>query len=805
MIFEFTLRHETLGSLEISAPDGWKEAILKLERDKNFHSLIEYFNGSFIFYGTDNGALNGGVDFIRQVEREFGPDAELEILIRVSQDGFSFEEVFSGLLKLEGVNEDQNNQIQVPIIRNDFWASFINRQETPVDIQSHLSLDNESVNLFDQINVLLISQIINKITSYEDDFSADETEYFWDLPDGGAIDEDGASQDFELYTQVAANPVQQEIEDSFTYPLAFTDQITSIFNLIEPKTEGGELTINVNFHQVLGLFGTLNLDSVESDPSEIDDITVLLQIFVRKNEEADILIASAGDSNPGPPNPTIIGVPVNFIQFFNLQTSGSAVMNLVPGDLVYVYAKYTILFNIDVGTDTGNILWGGRTVYISDLDSDVTLNFKSEYQQTNAFGFLLHDAAGQITDRIINRDGTFYSEFLGSTTTIYRQYLADGCGWPYSLHRGLQLRRYSLIEKPFFQSFKAWWDGANPILNLGLGYEEIDDVEVIRVEEKEHFYNPEISLNISNVRQIRRVYDTDLNFKTVKIGYKKWQSEDISGIDDPQTKHTYASRFKKMGIETSIESEFIAASLAIETTRRTTKEKSADYKFDNDTFIIALDPNLIVVSPETSPNVNDYQPELDENFTSITNLLNPDKRYNLRLTPARNLIRWLNLLSGGLQKYPDSVFKFTAGEGNFDMVSDFTNVSDGCEEHIQPLAENGDIGVSTRYLHLSQAYEISIPLEWEEYLIIRNNRKKAIGISQTDSGHKAFFIKELDYEIVKSRAVITAWPIEEFEIQVIPSEVSNVACVPVVECEDAYLTELLEELITESGDCLILN
>src|SRR5690606_12171926 len=119
------------------------------------------------------------------------------------------------------------------------------------------------------------------------------------------------------------------------------------------------------------------------------------------------------------------------------------------------------------------------------------------------------------------------------------------------------------------------------------------------------------------------------------------------------------TRFKGAGKDIPIRSGFIAASLTIETTRRTTIKKSSDYKYDNDTFIITINPEEL--SPES------YNPELDENFDSVDNLLYSDSRYNLILTPLRNLLRWMDYLTIGLQSYLDSSIKFQSGEGNFDM------------------------------------------------------------------------------------------------------------------------------------------
>jgi hypothetical protein len=67
-------------------------------------------------------------------------------------------------------------------------------------------------------------------------------------------------------------------------------------------------------------------------------------------------------------------------------------------------------------------------------------------------------------------------------------------------------------------------------------------------------------------------------------------------------------------------------------------------------------------------------------------------------------------------------------------------------------------------------------MEKAEYDIIKNNPKKAIGISQTDTGHQAFKIKKLEYDLIQGQATIQAWPKTFFNIQVIPTEVDMDDC-----------------------------
>jgi hypothetical protein len=440
-----------------------------------------------------------------------------------------------------------------------------------------------------------------------------------------------------------------------------------------------------------------------------------------------------------------------------------------------------------------------RTYPGTTVDNHLIIYGDTTYRNTDIEPLLLHDVGGSIIDRITGQNGKFYSELMGSTQTSYRQYNQDGCHWKYILTHGLQLRGYDLSEKQFAISFNKWWNGINPILNLGLGYDNVDGVEVIRVEGKGEFYNHVVYVNLSNIYDITRQYDDARIFNKIEIGNEKWQTEGISGIDDPQTKHIYVPAIKKSGTEIRIISEFIAASLAIEITRRQTILKNTDFRFDNDVFIIAIGGG------NNSPEA--FDPELNEHFDTINNLLNYETRYNLRITPARNLLRWLPFLNGGLQPYLGTNYKFTYGEGNYAMQSEMVVSTPDCDVDYngQLLAENADIPVTSDYYHIGQEIQFEIDLSWDEYLLIRNNRKNAIGVSQSESGHVACFIKVLEYQITRSKAKFTVWPVTPFVFEVPELTQELKVCIPDEDdCEDSLTDELDEILTDELGECITI-
>lgn len=700
--FRFTLDNATEGTLVIKEPGGWDEAVISLERNDEYYSVTEYYGQPLTFWSPD-----GGYNYIKTVEASQGPNATIELLIELSDDfGDTWETVFTGVLALDTLKEIDFYKLECGVKRNDFWSKFINRKKTPVNIRSSTDMQGNAVTPMPTVSVNLTSQILNKVTIYEG------TETYED--EGGAGDK--------FYVVPIGLPLSRD-EVSTSFPYAFSPKALAdigIWNVVEAK-EYGDLTVTVT--------GGMYFDSQISGLGTVDEIRA--RVWVRKNTEAAISI----DFETASPSPT-----QSYTNTLNV-SGNHTFTNLIPGDFIYVYMTWQV---VTEGTDGGDL----HEFTFGVTNFNVTLGQITIYPTTTAESFLIHDAGQAVLDRIIGGSQRIYSEYLGGELTNGRAYDDDGCGWRYALTKGLQLREYSLTEKPFYLSFDDWWSGANPIFNLGLGYEQDPDTpsqEIIRIEPKSYFYDSSSnSVNLSFVNNIERSYETEVIFKKIEIGYQKWESENIAGIDDPQTKHTYATIFDNIGKDITLFSKFIAASLAIESTRRQTKEKSKDWKLDNDVFIISLN---------TTPAGTDvYNPELDENYSSITNLQDADTRYNSRLTPGRNFLRWRPFFNGGLQFNLTSDYLFSGGEGNTDMSSDFSGTV--CDGAIYPanFSEKQDIDVTGNKLFTSTVYEFEHPLTWTQYKAIRNNRTKSIGISRTNTGHEAFFILEINYKITHAKA-----------------------------------------------------
>ncbi len=863
-IFRFTLFNETEGELQISEPGGWNDAKIKLERNEKYHSLVELYEQPLTFYG-ENASHNGGLDYIHNIEQTQGVDADVKLTIELDF-GDGYETLFIGLLDLSQLKEFDGYKADIPVIREDAWTKFINRSNIPVDLQSVLDEDGNSIEPITPLDLTLTNQKVS-------------TQLVGSV---GETVEINLLENTEWLQVDNTTVTVSEIETKYTIPIGVNPSLpVNLFSMLYD----GEYTFDFRF-----------------EVSDMDTLASVTQVdpgfdfhfFYQLNDNTPIQFAEADTANSG--NSTNPG--------FTAFTYNTGTVTLSQGDEIRVYATTVLDFQYVIIWGTDGVLFTsslGSLNYPSGAQGSwITGSATTTYDSTQSDTLLLHDAAESITKRISGM--SVKSDYMGGPlTTSDNVYEEDGCAYPFTLMKGLHIRQYSFTDKPFSLSFDDFWKGVDPIFCLGLGYEQIsplkqfenneftvsitdweqdnqgatlqlftwdasgsaladgaaanlsdtarfgqtidggwpegdyvieikvtnlstggsaplesglqvrgsntsigdgsstlisygstvswevgessrqvirftttqdwdylsfdfykfgvgagyeckiyiDYIKIIqyqlRIEDRGHFYDTSAnSVNLYNINNIERSYAIDRIFKKIEIGYQKWESENISGIDDPQTKHTYATGFRKVGEELEAYSKFIAASYAIESTRRQALEKSKDYRLDNDTFIIAVNPNA-------SPVV----PELDENFVSVAGLNNAETRYNLRITPYWNFTNWVQYLSGSFRPLNSAYWKFQSGEGNYGVqyIADnecLIQFGSGTQ------GEGDDISVSNLdtegYMFALDVWEFEHPLNWTQYKVIRDNKNNSIGLSETGADPQSFFILSLEYEITKGKA-----------------------------------------------------
>lgn len=696
--FRFTFFHSVVspsGTI-VKEPVGWKESALSLERDAVWHSLVEYFKGTFVWIGNAR-------TFLNNIKETYGPDELVRVQIEINY-GDAWETLFDGLVDIsQSVDISKNGKfykLQAPIIRDDFWTKFMSRKSIPVDLTASVDLDGNARTAVNPILLDLPGQLIT-------------LEYSGRLQDATIL---GAWSHY--YTLAVGEygyidlPVllKNRINDKNSIPLQDSAiEPNELFTL----TESGDY--NIESEIIVASSPTL-------PSSQVND----LEVYIRVNGDAPIAFTKTQlGTNPADGR----------TKFEYLDT-----LTLNKGDQLRIYFSNTSLFS------AVNFYW--TNLYFSFLDIDVT----TDYPKTQTNAYKIKDAAESILSKIIGQDSVLVSNKL------------DTCSGYNALAKGIHVRGNSMTTKKPFMSLDEWWAGVNPLYCLGLGYDGTN----IEIEAREDFYNKIPVLYFSAAANIEKKVHLDKYYKSVEIGFEKWSAESESGVDDPQTKKTYSTPFKSIGKDEKVLSKFIGASLAIEQTRRNRVEAGKDWRLDEDWLLIALK--------------SDDSVETGADFDSITGLLNSDSRYNVRHGVARIFTRWQKWFQGCLQNKVGQDFKFTKGEGNYEMVS--TNPSGDCEP-ILTLAEDQDIEITDDFIHLGDEFKVTLPMRYASYKIVNSNRKKAVAIP-IDGQWFACHILNLDFKIMGGICEANVLLADET-----PLESINI------------IQESGEEIITEDGNYII--
>jgi len=731
-------------SVVMSEPEGLSSVIVALTRHPELHGVIKEIKTPLSAYGS-NGIEDGRREWIKGIEITFGCDAVIGITIEHAEENKPFELFYSGEVGIQTIVESLglDHSLEFTAVQNGLWRKLMSRFETPVDIQSTENLDGNTVTVHAPEVVNLPTQAIRQ--SFEGS-----------CPIGlSAKNGDYIQLGFE-------NEVISEITERHIIPTDSNASLpVSIFDM-EYKGEYlvSECRVEVSIIRDEPVFPNCNTPIYDKNPT-----SSYLDFFIKINEGTPIAFTAVdgAESTIYTYSGTLTLKKTDQVRIYGLINTYSWIIGGKMNYMVLWGEENIIYENIGVySSPASNCVLDG--VIQGDIDfglapsgeilpTRLSLTANTLFDDTQQPGFLTHDMAASICDRITDAN-KFYSELLGSTETKARTYPSNGEWWDNINFKGLHLRGYTLSEKKFFASMKDYIDGGKPLFNFGIGLEAVNNEEVIRLESYEHFYNPDMSVLLSNVQRIKRKYGKNY-FNTIETGFVNGKTEDISGIDDSQ-KQVRASIFKNIGSAIRIACTWIAQGLTIEQARRTTVIKSADYKFDDNIFVVEVEKTGV-----------EYAPKIDQDFSLVTNLLNSDTRYNKHHTPARMFLRWQKWVSGCLQQYIGSVFRFVYGEGNYAMTSTMTTNADNYGG--ENLAENADITVTSQYTYIPLEFEIDHYLTLEEFKIIDLNKNNAIGISQTNELHQPFFIENLQYEVMTGQIKIIGHFKDFFDIQTVPA------------------------------------
>lgn len=734
MIFRFVLDSEQAGSFILPRdPKGWDETEISIRRGLEYHGFFydrnfplefqcgsgkEYIDNAYETYGVDViiritisiscSARTGNVD-----APDYSIDYSDDYGSLVAGGAGGFESVFEGILDMKSYTRTQE-KTSVGLINSDFFTKVRNRLDTQVELTKNESLDGvvlDQMSNFPQTQTLHSKEIVRT----GELFGVDVSEAYIEpviqpthlvLPGTVISDEVNSMIEPEApYLGTSAAQQQPVFRNDSGQSVSITIEYSVDINITTTTTAGGE-SFDYDLRYEVGT----SLDNTG---------VVFLKVVPVVTTAGDPLTTEFSDSGIV----TSVVIPSGeklFLQF---------VVNRVGG-----------------GSNTA-------TIELNSFAGNVKISYNSETDPSQGLTFPIHEIGAAITQRITGEDDAFRSNLLGRTNSAPNSYDNNGCLAFMVMTNGKLMRGFSVADAPFFMSMNQFFKTVNAIGNVGLGVEKEGSDLVLRIDSKEYFYDSTVLFQFNFVPDIRTTLAKEYYTSDLFIGYEKWETENINGIDEPNTKRQYNTGIKTIENRVDLLAPAIASMYAIELTRRQ-GDSSTDWKYDNDLFIICTRRTLDGAGNPSELRIC----EKDEHFDDVDNLLSPETAYNLRISPARNVLRHMNVISGSLIKYPDRALVFTYGEGNFKMTSDMAS-TETCVGNYnnEEFSESQDIlwtspNVDATPIWIPEYLEFEYPLTLTQYRAIYDNPKKCIEVSDSDTDHIKGYIIEMRYKPVGGKA-----------------------------------------------------
>jgi len=716
-----------LDDILIEEPVGFADISLLIKRDPQWHGIFfEASTNDLQFYGD-------GAEYLRGKKQELGFSAEVTFKAIVSCDNEP-DEVFSGKLDFRRYKEKcgTNCFVVVPVEQEGCTMTMRNRYDQKVDLSDNIAFDKQTI-----------------LPNY----------------DGLNFGMELAAQELKLGDSAeSVEPTTVMISDEPVWNNGtnnFNGYISPVFGNVSNSSFGDFNTTDI--FQITEQ-GANNIPPYPSFPTAIgtadlvtDHTCELSNAVANFRHKGTVNIQQSGVGTNQLLRLKLWRLPVgldgtNFanwveeysqdLYFMNFDgpvpfdLSDTVPLTLTPGDFIY----YGIFI------DNGNRFNIESFEYTQDVESFFSLETNSVCPPTDAVVSLIHETASRITEAITDRCLTVKSDYYGRTDSQPYAAADDGCGSLRVLSSGLRIRNAD--NATHFLSLKELFEWLNGIDNIGMGIEGSQ----LRIEQTEYFYQDVEIARHPAIPAADFDAQPDSAYSIVKVGYKKWEIENVNGLDEFNSNKEFRTSLKSISNPLDITSGFVAGGYPIENTRQQSfaDTGAADTKYDNDTFIICVNR-----APYAYGN---YAVE-QGNIVNPANIYSPSTAYNWRIRPMYNLIRWWKSIAQSYVNLANTASKlfFSAGVGNIlaeGELADACNVTYGVLPENHDLAKQ-DVALAKDYLPIWKPETITYryPMSLKDYNTIKAAPNGYI-YAQCGEFVKGF-ITNINYRIAKGDAEIT--------------------------------------------------
>lgn len=365
-------------------------------------------------------------------------------------------------------------------------------------------------------------------------------------------------------------------------------------------------------------------------------------------------------------------------------------------------------------------------IIINDIDCEISIEEDSFMEKTISKTILSHELADRIIEIITNKK-YLYSEALGRTDIGYEKDGIDTgalCGYSH----GFWIRQFDKLPlgtednpnpfKPLTISLKDFMQGQETMWNLGLGIERINNIEKIRIESLDYFYNRNIGIILKNqVSNVKRSYSTDKIYSSLELGYSKGGDyEEAFGLEEYNCTSNFITPIIRYKNTYSKVSPIRADSIGKEFARRKYKERfgTEDTRYDTDIFVHDMKRGIGSVFAER---------KWADDFDQIpSGIWSAETATNLRLSPMNLLLRHSSYISASLQQNITEFINYTSSNGNSKLKTKLIGGNEYSEDGSIIISELKRPNYEAEIIEFNYDIDFNLLQELEGYISV-NGRK----------------------------------------------------------------------------------
>lgn len=605
----------------------------------------------------------------------------------------------------------------LPISQISLQTKVLNLMETDVDLETQFSQNGSALPLTPTIDLEFHAKTIAK--EYKaSPIDSNEFQQLNVITVEFSDDGDTVYSDVVAYGQIdTSNKTFADLQETFTTPFGYSrvgnqkPSATSLSDFLlanlTPRNEvyraseaGTISSIDISLRLKHKVFATNTGGDVDICGSGILG-NVEFQAWIEHRRQDNTVVSLTPIDTPWS-SPGCGGTERETAFETKVYTAGP--LPVLVGDKFYVYFTGRVYGDYEEPNETpAGPGFVNHSFIVTPDNANTYINFNVEttFPATSHKSIMIYEALNKMVQYYTDQVDSFKSTFFGRTDTT-PAYPQDGPGSLMAITNGRVLR--SLQNLTIFANLDEAFKSLTAHWCLGWGFEVEDGINRVVIESKEHFWNKNLlTLELGRVQDIKKEVSMKHYYAQVEMSNPKLDAAQINGIDEPNTIRRVIAPLTQAKAKLSLKSLYRSSGYEIEAQRRL-QSSTKDSRNDDSIFMAMVKRDGMT-----------FKTERNEAFDIVTGLFDPATAYNLRITPMRNLRRWLIVLAAPLWAVTNKIYRFAYGETNYQMTSKLTSEPN-------TVAEDGDLDANNvEPLWLPEIYTFKSLLTRSQFKLVRQN------------------------------------------------------------------------------------